>query len=169
MEEPAEDLEVRILRALRRVIRRVDIHSHKINSAFNITVPQLICLYSVKRNPEKTMSQLAKDVSLGASTVNGIVDRLERKELVKRRRSEKDRRKVFLDLTDKGKELVKAAPPMLHETLATELEKLPELERTAVAFSLERIVKLMEVEQIDVRSESFPGRNIGKSTGKQET
>ena len=79
------------------------------------------------------MSQLANDVSLGTSTVNGIADRLEGKGLVKRRRSEKDRRKVFLDLTEKGEDLVQAAPPMLQETLAKELEKLPELERASIA------------------------------------
>ncbi len=156
MEQSIQDYEARILLCMRRIIRRVDIHSRKINSTFNVTVPQLICLYSLQRNSEQTMSQLANDVSLGTSTVNGIADRLEGKGLVKRRRSEKDRRKVFLDLTEKGEDLVQAAPPMLQETLANELEKLPELERASIAISLERIVKLMEAEHIDASPNLIP-------------
>ncbi|MBI9019121.1 MAG: MarR family transcriptional regulator [Phycisphaerae bacterium] len=139
----------RVLLAMRRIMRQVDIYSRKINDTFKVTVPQLLCLYSLQRCPEQSMSQLAKDVSLGTSTVNGIADRLEVKGLVKRRRSQKDRRKVFLDLTEKGKALVLAAPPMLQETLADELNKLPELEQATIALSLERVVKLMEAEHID--------------------
>ena len=164
MPELPEDYEVRILRAMRRIIRRVDIHSRKINDTFKVTIPQLLCLYSLKRNPKQTMSQLAEDISLGTSTVGGIADRLEVKKLVKRRRSEKDRRKVFLNLTEKGKDLVEAAPPMLQETLATELKKLPELEQAAIALSLERIVKLMEAEHIDASPNLISNNSIKKSS-----
>ena len=163
MQYPIEDYEVQILRSMRRIIRCVDIHSRKINKSFQITLPQLICLYSIERNSERTLSELADDVSLGKSTVNGIADRMEAKGLVHRRRSLKDRRKVFLDLTDEGRQLVKAAPPMLQETLAGELKKLPELERAAIALSLERVVQLMEAENIDASPNLVPNSSVEPS------
>jgi len=160
-----EPYEFNILRSLRRIIRAVDIHSRKINTDFSVTVPQLLCLYSLARNPEQTMVELAEDVNLGASTINGIADRLEAKELIHRRRSEKDRRKVFLDLTEKGQQLVTDAPPMLQETLSARLNGLPELELAAISLALDKIVKLMEAEHIDASPNLIPGGPLNKETG----
>ncbi|ARN57484.1 MarR family winged helix-turn-helix transcriptional regulator [Sedimentisphaera salicampi] len=157
MEISETDYEVRILRSVRRIIRAVDIHSRRINSKFNVTVPQMLCLYSLARRPEKTMSELSRDVNLGASTVNGIADRLEAKSLVRRQRSKKDRRKVYLELTDHGKEIIKKAPPLLQETVEKQLRKLPELEQAAIALSMERMVLLMEAEDIDASPNLLPG------------
>ncbi|MEA3428267.1 MAG: hypothetical protein U9Q84_03390, partial [Thermodesulfobacteriota bacterium] len=64
-----ETLEFRILRSLRRIIRAVDIHSRKLNIEFKITAPQKICLYWLARQGRMTLSELAKKVSLGVSTV----------------------------------------------------------------------------------------------------
>ncbi|MBN2713340.1 MAG: MarR family transcriptional regulator [Planctomycetes bacterium] len=161
---PVDDYELRILRSLRRIIRVVDIHSRKINSEFKTTVPQLLCLYSISRNPEQTMSDLAKDVNLGISTVNGIVDRLEVKALIKRIRGEKDRRKVFLELTRDGKKLVKNAPPLLQEQLSTRLKELPELEQAAISLSLEKIIQLMEGEHVDASPNLIPDGALNKET-----
>ena len=100
----------RILSAIRRIIRAVDIHSRKLNSEFNITTPQMICLYELMRNNGITLSELTKAVSLNISTVNGIVDRLEMKGLLTRQRSAVDRRKVLLHITDDGKRITRKAP-----------------------------------------------------------
>ncbi len=141
-----ETFGLRIFRALRRIIRAVDIHSRKLNSEFKITAPQMICLYSLARQDKMTLSELAKEVSLGVSTVNGIVDRLEEKELLTRNRSKEDRRKVLLEPTDAGRELTIAAPSLLQNRFSDRLKNLPELEQAAIALSLERIVQLMEAE-----------------------
>ncbi len=140
---------LRILRAMRRIIRSVDIHSRKLNSEFKITAPQMICLYSVQRNGKMTLSELAGNVNLGKSTINGIVDRLEEKKLLVRQRCTKDRRKVYVVITEAGSKLTQSAPSLLQDRLATELKKLPELEQAAIALSLERIVQLMEAESLD--------------------
>ncbi|MBW2569039.1 MAG: MarR family transcriptional regulator [Deltaproteobacteria bacterium] len=149
-----ETLEFRILRTLRRIIRAVDIHSRKLNIEFKITAPQMICLYLLARQDRMTLSELAKEVSLGVSTVNGIVDRLERKELLTRNRSKEDRRKVFLEPTDAGRELINAAPSLLQNRFSESLKNLPELEQAAIALSLERVVELMEEERLDALPDS---------------
>ena len=139
----------RILSAIRRIIRAVDIHSRKLNSEFNITTPQMICLYELLRNDGITLSELAKAVGLNISTVNGIIDRLESKELLTRQRSSKDRRKVLLHITDGGRRITRKAPSLLQEKLSNELLKLPELEQVTIAMSLERVVGLMEAQHLD--------------------
>ena len=150
----------RILSAIRRIIRAVDIHSRKLNSEFRITTPQMICLYELLRNGGITLSGLAKTVSLNISTVNGIVDRLETKGLLTRQRSDVDRRKVLLRITDAGRQIIREAPSLLQDKLSDELQKLPELEQVTIAMSLERIVALMEVQHIETSPNLVSGKEI---------
>lgn len=144
-----QNCDQRILYALRRIIRAVDIYSRKINKSTGLTTPQLICLDAIANSKAMTLSQLAKQVDLGTSTVNGIIDRLEIKDLVTRERSKQDRRKVFLLITAKGKEIFKEAPSLLQDKLSLSLKKLSELEQIAITQSLEKVVELMNAEEVD--------------------
>ncbi|MFW6155605.1 MAG: MarR family winged helix-turn-helix transcriptional regulator [Planctomycetota bacterium] len=138
----------RILRAMRRIIRAVDMHSRKVNDHFGVTTPQMICLNSLVRLGSVTLTDLARDVDLNPSTVNGIVDRLERKGYVRRHRGTADRRRVFLELLPAGREVVRSPRSLLQDHLAQALSELPELERMAIVLSLERVVSLMEAQPL---------------------
>lgn len=151
------DYEFSILRSLRKIIRAVEQHSKDIQATCKVTVPQLLCLNAITSHPEQTMSRLAEEINLSASTVNGIVDRLEERGLIRRRRSNFDRRKVFLDLTDAGKELTRQVPPLLQEKFCRNLARLPELERVAITLALENIVRLMEAGDVDASANLLPG------------
>lgn len=71
---------------------------------YGITVPQLVVLRQIYCDP-KTIGQISKAVDLSYSTVSGIIDRLEREQLVERVRDEKDRRVVWIRKTEKISEL----------------------------------------------------------------
>ncbi|MDT8390666.1 MAG: MarR family winged helix-turn-helix transcriptional regulator [Lentisphaeria bacterium] len=152
----ASRLEIRVLCSLRRIIRAVDIYSRRLNSQVGLTSPQLICLQSVVRGKRLTLSMVTKDVSLSGSTITGIVDRLEAKGLLVRERSRTDRRKVYLKPTPAGVEVVKASPSLLQDTFANALRKLAEDEQINIAESLERIVALMEAEDIEASPNLIP-------------
>ncbi|MFA6929910.1 MAG: MarR family winged helix-turn-helix transcriptional regulator [Lentisphaeria bacterium] len=137
------DSGLRILRAIRRIIRAVDLHSKELYTRFQITTPQMVCLLTVSVNKGITLSKLASEVSLCASTVTGIVDRLEVRGLLRRRRTTSDRRKITLEITVAGKRLIVAAPPLLQDKFSSRLSVLPELEQVTIALSLERIVDMM--------------------------
>ena len=153
---------IRVLKALRRIIRAVDIHSRKLNNEFHITAPQLICLYSLAQHGNMTLSDLAKEVNLGTSTVNGIVDRLEEKQYLTRTRSSNDRRKVILSITESGHKITRQAPMLLQDRLSASLRSLPELEQATITLSLERIVELMEAEHLDASPNLLPNSKITK-------
>ena len=140
---------LRIFRSLRKIIRAVDIHSRKLLSDLKITAPQMICLYTISRPQELTQSQLAAEVDLGASTITGIVDRLEAKGYLRRDRSTVDRRKVVLRITDTGRKVARLAPALLQDRLANSLRQLPETEQAGIASSLERVVEMMRAAQLD--------------------
>lgn len=142
-------LDLRILRALRRIIQAVDVHSRKLASVHKITAPQLVTLLWVVECGTSTASEIAKHVHLSNSTVVGILDRLESKKLIQRTRSTGDRRLVHVCATEAGVALAQRAPSPLQDVFAAALHQLPELEQTTIALSLERIVELMEARDID--------------------
>lgn len=144
---PAYDL--RILRSLRRIIRCVDLYSKQLSVSNRITTPQLVCLLAVVNNGPLTATAISREVHLSASTVVGILDRLEEKGLIARIRDRNDRRVVQVSATGAGVALSRQAPSPLQKTLANALNTLPELEQATIALSLERIVALMEAQGID--------------------
>lgn len=140
--------EGKILRAIRRIIRSVDIYSSKLATGFGVTVPQLTCLLRVAEAGPITLKALAQEVDLSASTLVGIIDRLENKGLVRRERSKTDRRQVLVSATEEGVILASGSPPPLQDRLAAALNSLPESEQAAIALSLERVVDLMQIRQV---------------------
>jgi DNA-binding MarR family transcriptional regulator len=130
-------------------MRSVDLYSHKLAIESGVTVPQLSCLLRVVQVGPLTLKRLAQEVDLSASTLVGIVDRLERKGLVVRERSTVDRRQVLISATEEGVILASASPSPLQDRLSAALDAISEQERLAIADSLERIVDLMQIGQVD--------------------
>lgn len=138
----------RIMSALRQITHAVDTYSRRLKSEYDVTVPQLICMIYIIENGKSTTSSIAQNIHVANSTIVGILDRLENKGLISRKRDTKDRRKVFVNATAKGKKLIRDAPSPLQDKLSDSLKKLPKLEQTAIALSLEKIVNLMGAENI---------------------
>lgn len=142
----------RILRSLRRIIRSVELYSRQLAVNNRITAPQLVCLLAVINQGPMTATAISREVHLSASTVVGILDRLEEKGWITRVRDRDDRRVVLVSATAEGVALARQAPSPLQRTLANALNALPELEQATIALSLERVVALMEVRVIDTPS-----------------
>jgi len=142
-------VDLQILQSLRRIIRGVDLYSRKLYVKFQVTGPQLLCLEMLRSAGPVSAAELARRIHVSPCTMTGIVDRLEAKALVERRRDGPDRRVVRLELTGRGRELLATTPSPLQDRLLHELARLPDLERTAIAMALQRIVHLMEADEID--------------------
>ena len=143
-----QQYDLRILRALRRITRAVALHSRQLSAVSNITAPQLVCLRAVVENGPLTATALSREIHVSASTVVGILDRLEDKGLVRRERGREDRRIVFVWPTEAGIALAQGTPSPLQQKLAESLNALPELEQATITLSLERIVDLMASEGV---------------------
>ncbi len=150
---PKERYDLRILGALRRIIRSVDIHSKKLSQNHGITVPQLLCMLKIDELGPMTLKELSNEVFLNPSTLVGIVDRLVKQEVFTRERSVKDRRKVRISLTEIGKSRLEEAPSLLQESLLDELGKLNELEKSTIALSLEKLLSIMVPEETEREKE----------------
>jgi DNA-binding MarR family transcriptional regulator len=71
-------------------------------TAFDVTPIQYALLKCLWKTDMQTPSQLAQTLRIDASTTTGVVERLERKNLVERVYSKTDRRSVHVCLTQSG-------------------------------------------------------------------
>lgn len=138
-----------VLTAIRRLIRATDLHSRKITRIAGLTSSQLILLKMVRDVAGATIGELATSISLSQATVTTILDRLEQQGLVERERSEQDRRKVFVRLTDEGLVVLKRAPEPMQETFIRQFSALKDWERSMILASLQRVAEMMDAQDID--------------------
>lgn len=143
------NLETEVLIALRRIVRAIDQHSNRLGKEFGLTTPQLLVLQTVANMKEQPIRAISAEVNLSQATVTSIVDRLERRGLLERERSGIDRRKVFLVITEIGKELLSKAPKPLQENFLHRFERLREWEQHQVVFVLKHVAEMMGARDID--------------------
>lgn len=146
-----------ILRSIRRIIRATDLHSRRLAIEHHLTTPQLLCLRLLAQEGPLTPGAMAKEMYLSQATVTGILDRLEKRGLVERRRDQSDRRKVSIHLTLDGEAAIKRAPLPLHERFTARLEDLSPAERDDINRVLAKVVELMEARDVDAAPLIAPG------------
>ena len=144
----AAGYEEEILRSLRRIIRAVDLYSRRLMAGHGLSGPQLLCLTELAKG-EMLSGALARALSLSPATVSGILDRLETRGLLERRRQVNDKRTVVVRLTPAGKRLLVRAPPPLQQGFVSKLRALPEAEQAAISATLRQLVSMMSAEEID--------------------
>lgn len=78
------------------------------NKIFENYIPwnEFLVLRILNRNQKEMVSRVAKELNVSNSHITAVAEKLIKKELVTRSRSTSDRRVVYLEITDKGKELV---------------------------------------------------------------
>lgn len=144
-----EDVGLRILNAIRQIIRAANLDSRQLAAKHQITAPQLVSLMAIAEKDPTTAIDVSRRVHLGASTMVGVLDRLEAKGLISRERGSEDRRQVWVRATDAGRELVAHTPFPLQYSLERAFGKMSHEEREQIATAVERLVQLMAVPGVD--------------------
>jgi DNA-binding MarR family transcriptional regulator len=131
----------RVTELLPQLARGMARHENNYLTKGVITPPQVWVLRQLTRQPECSMRELADFMKMGLSSVTGMVDRLVRQGLANRRRTEQDRRIVFVDITAKGRKILKEILEQHHRTILDLFESLTADERFAYLCILEKLVK----------------------------
>ena len=134
---------LQIARHLRQITHELDRYSKYMQENYQITIPQLVCLREIHENGPIALGALSKIVYVNSSTVTGIVDRLEKRNLVRRTRVSKDRRQIHVEITEEGLEFIANAPGPLEEKFAQRISKLDRDEVKAILFAIEKLVKML--------------------------
>lgn len=135
-----------LLGALRRIAQSLDTYSKTIEHEAGLTLPQLLLLEALRSEAEPpTTGRLAQRVSLTQGTVTSILDRLEVRGLVRRTRSDDDRRRVLVALTSRGRSLLGKAPPLMHADFLRGFAALAAHDRSELLDAIDRVAALMRV------------------------
>jgi len=138
-----------LLVSLRQVIRAIDIHSKKLSKQSGLTGPQLMVMRKISQLDGPMAKQVAQEINLSPATITSIIDRLENRALVKRQRSQLDKRKVELYLSEAGELLLQDAPEPLQEHFIKRYQALKPWEQTQLLCSVEHIALMMDAEELD--------------------
>jgi MarR family transcriptional regulator, organic hydroperoxide resistance regulator len=130
---------------LRHLIQLLQTRSKKIRKETGITGPQLLAMKTLSESPGISISEIARRIYLHPATVVGIVDRLEGRGFVARKRSKEDRRQVNVRLTAKGSAALRKAPAAAQGSGPGGLETLPEKKLKSLSFNLAQLVRILEL------------------------
>ncbi|MBM4374291.1 MAG: winged helix-turn-helix transcriptional regulator [Deltaproteobacteria bacterium] len=127
--------------------------------AYGLTGPQLTVISILSQLGDLSLSSLSERIKAQNSTVTGIIDRMEREGLVRRERSDEDRRIVLIRLTDKGQTLARevALEPM--EIFRTALDGIPRRD-------IDELFRVLDLVQARVRE--LVGETDHEATPKEE-
>ncbi len=121
---------------------------------FNITGPQFIALQILINDGELTVGELSQKMSLACSTITDLVDRMEKSGLVVRKKDEKDKRIVRIEVLPVGYEVVNKVVEKRRKFLAGKLENFKEEEMKFLSESLEALY-------IAIKKENEEWKNSG--------
>ena len=151
-----------ILIKLRKIVRSVNLESKRVEKEQGVSIPQLLCLqFLAEQENYRTNAAKLKDfLNLNASTISGILRRLEKKGLVAKLPKASDKRVTLISLTANGMEIIKSAPITFQQKLSKKLRALPPKKLQTIIDGIDILTSIMEVDEIDaspiITSEEFP-------------
>jgi DNA-binding MarR family transcriptional regulator len=107
----------------------------------DLTGPQLTVIKLLSGIGDLSLTELSENMQTRNSTVTGIIDRMEAAGLVKRVRSETDRRVVMIRLTAHGRTLARNVPIEPMQAFRRALETLSGNEQKALLKILSKLEK----------------------------
>lgn len=140
-----------IIDDIRRVFQAVNEQSKKAKRETGLTGPQLWAIKMIEELSPVRVSDLAARMYLHPATVVGILNRLELHGLIKRMRTNEDRRVVKVTLTDAGNAIVAKAPQVAQGVLVAGLEVLPLKKLQDISDSLEELVRILGAQELPPR------------------
>ncbi len=121
-----------------RLVMQGNKHLMEKLSHHDLTVAQYLTMEALSdKGSECSMSELAERIQQSSATMTGIVDRLVEKGWVTRRRSEEDRRAVFVTLTAEGQQIVDRVAAERRQSVQQSIEKMN-------ASDVEQFIALMQ-------------------------
>ena len=139
-----------IVYSIRKLMQAGEHYTKELNKIYNVSAAQINCLLALHENGPLPPSQIAKHVMVNSSTVTGVIDRLEKKDLVRRLRISQDRRVITVELTKSGKMLAENAPSPIQQKIIDGLNQLSPSEIEQIALTLKRLTDMLDVQDLKV-------------------
>ncbi len=121
------------------------------SASLNLTPPQMFMLHAIQMDDSCTITQLADKMEVKPSAITVMLDRLENRGYVTRERDVKDRRVVFVRMTDSGRVVLNQVRAIYMGMVEACIVQFDEEEFMTLLNSFEKlanIAKQIDVEQV---------------------
>jgi len=132
---------MRLLWGLDHALQR---RSKRMATHHGVTGPQRLALRIIGRAPQVSAGELAATLEIHPSTLTGVLQRLERRGLVTRRRDRGDRRRQRLELTARGRRIIQSSAGSVEQAVARVLQRTAAADLAATARVLTALVDHLE-------------------------
>jgi DNA-binding MarR family transcriptional regulator len=153
-----------IVESIRQLYRAVYQDASKVGRQFGLTASQsgvLRCLFNFG---PLSSADLSRKLFVTPSNITGIIDRLEKKQLVERVKKVGDRRVALITLTDEGLEISQMLPDPIERKLINGLAHLDTDRVERLRAAMEQILTLVDAD--DLRDAPLDISQIGaENTG----
>ncbi|GAA0427887.1 MarR family transcriptional regulator CosR [Lentibacillus halophilus] len=126
-----------------------------------ITPPQMMILHYLYNHNACMVSDISRDLHLAASTVSSILDRLERHNLVVRRRKQEDKRVVQIILSERAMEWKDSLRTSLNSTMENMVQDATAEERDQIISGLQLMKDVLNRNAQTEKGEESYGDNCG--------
>lgn len=134
-----ENTVLRLWLLLRRVGDQLSVCQDLVYNRYGLTTEQFGVLASIKSRGPLRPLDLAEILERSPNSMSMIVDRMVKARLVRRTRDRKDRRAVFVSMTDKGRQAVEPAFPAGWEFIHRVVSPLSHDDQRSLADMLETV------------------------------
>ncbi len=141
-----------VLKQFRVLLRSIKRHYQWVEQESGVSGAQLWAMAEIAKAPGIKVSDLARQLAVHLSTVSNMLRRLEALALIKRLRIGKDHRVVLLQLTAKGRKILRLAPRPLVGILQQALAELPRHRLDSLHADLGEVIRLMKFKDVKARS-----------------
>jgi DNA-binding MarR family transcriptional regulator len=128
------------LDALRHIVQGIRLSASLAERQTGLTGAQLFVLQQLAEQPGQSLNELAGRTRTHQSSVSTVVTRLVGRGLLSRRRAPADGRRLVLELTAAGRDLLVGAPETAQSRLIAGLDRLPRPALRALIGNLEALV-----------------------------
>jgi len=138
---------LKLANELRPVLLQLNRQLRRELAPLGVTAGQAALLHAIRTNPHVGVSELADREGMSAPAMTANIDRLETAGLVRRTRSTRDRRRVDLEVTERGLRILRSARARRTAWLAARLKRLGPDELAAVGAAIEPLRRLLEEDE----------------------
>lgn len=131
---------------LRKVDYIIRIKGREILSDFNITVPQFSALQILIHYGDMTIGELSQKMALACSTITDLIDRMEKADLVMRKKDEKDKRVVRIEVLPKGYDILEKVLNKRIDFLLSKLRGFSDEDKNKLNLGLKALYEAMKDE-----------------------
>jgi MarR family transcriptional regulator, 2-MHQ and catechol-resistance regulon repressor len=139
-----KDVSLNLYIALNRASQWINAHSDRDIKQHGLNRTEFGVLELLYHKGSQPLQQIGGKVLMSSGNITYVIDKLEQKNFVKRRASTEDRRLIFAEITDAGKQWIEEVFPKHAQVIDQALNGLTLEEKQAVSQMLKKLGKYAE-------------------------